>query len=112
MSATGLPVLSNSVVIRGASCGTDGCYSSFEQLGPVTRTRYGYPRVPVAVNTNMGPKKGISKYWFIADCYGRRIGLYSNDSDGADAVWWELTKTKYRWISDQWRLLCRAAGEL
>ena len=118
IATTGLSAIASSAVVGGASCGTGGCYSEFVQLGPVTRTRYGDPRVPVAVNTNMGPKQGTKKYWFIADCVSNRLGLYGNDADGADAVWNSaFTKTGRPngaggWIYDQWRLLCSAAGEL
>ena len=121
MSTSGLPALAESVVIEGrSSCGT-GCSSSYEQLGPVTRTRYGYPRVPVAVKTTGFERGGggskIDKFWIVADCQGKRLGSQARDSDGADAYWSRAYTSpgqpnNYGRTYEQWRLLCRAAGEL
>ena len=128
------------VVIDYVSCGT-GCVQKIRQLGPVSRTTYGYPKVPVSITTVLQPgprnpqlgfnKNGdpitkwrgelyptIDKYWVIADCQGKRVGLYAKDSDGADATW------NFAFIDglpnnchsacgrsyDQWRLLCKANG--
>ena len=121
ISASALPSLANSAVIDGVGCGT-GCYSSYQQLGPVSRTRYGYPRVPVAIKTTggRGPDGSIEKKWIVADCSGRRVGLYGSDSDGADAIWANAFTDSGQPNNchsacgrayDQWRLLCRAAGD-
>ena len=130
------------VVIDFVSCGT-GCVQRIRQLGPVSRTTYGYPKVPVSITTVLQPgprnpqlgfnKNGdpiikwrgelyptIDKYWVIADCQGKRVGLYAKDSDGADATWnpafvdgspnncHSACGRSY----DQWRLLCKAIGSL
>lgn len=114
--------MANSPIIDRVGCGT-GCYSIYQQLGPVSRTRYGYPRVAVAIKTT-GGRNGetrVTKKWIIADCLGKRVGLYGSDSDGADAFWAQAyTKSgspnnchsACGRAYDQWRLLCRAAGEL
>ena len=122
MSASGLSARANSPVIDGVGCGT-GCYSTYQQIGPVSRTRYGYPRVPVAIKTTGGrdPGTSVTKKWIIADCQGKRVGLYGSDSDGADAFWAQAytesgspnnCHSACGRAYDQWRLLCRAAGEL
>lgn len=121
ISASALPSLANSAVIEGVGCGT-GCYQSYEQVGPVTRTRNGYPRVQVAVRTT-GGREGDStgKNWVIADCQGNRVALYSPDGE-VDNVFWSKAFTESGEPNnchsacgrafDQWRLLCSAAGEL
>ena len=122
MGTSVLPALANSPVIDRVGCGT-GCYSSYQQLGPVSRTRYGYPRVPVAITTTGGRngETSITNKWIIADCQGKRVGLYGSDSDGADAFWAQAytesgspnnCHSACGRAYDQWRLLCKAAGEL
>lgn len=58
--------------------------------------------------------------WIIADCQNRRVVLYAKHSDGLDADWtnaYTESGEPNNWHSacgrayDQWRLLCKAAGE-
>lgn len=117
-------------VVDMTSCGTS-CRQYQHQLGPVSRTSYGYPRVPVSVITVIVPndktpflgykyghrivKDGtktypiMRKYWFVADCSGRRMGLYAQDSDGADAIWQDIAGSYF--VEDSWYRLCAASGE-
>ena len=136
------PAKAEVVTIDFVSCGT-GCVHRIQQLGPVSRTSYGFPKVPISMTTVLQPgpespllgySKGgdpivksrgstypkIEKFWIVADCQGKRVGLYAKDSDGADAIWnpafingepnncHSACGRSY----DQWRLLCRAARSL
>ena len=68
---------------------------------------------------HMYPKS--EKSWIIADCQNQRVGLYAKHSDGLDAIWSQAyTETgepnnchsACGRAYDQWRLLCKAAGEI
>jgi hypothetical protein len=61
------------------------------------------------------------KSWIIADCQNQRVGLYAKHSDGLDAIWSQAYTESGEQNNchsacgrayDQWRLLCRAAGEI
>ena len=126
--------------IDAVGCGT-GCVQKIRQLGPVSRTNYGYPKVPVSITTVLQPDYGkpplgydksgrpivkwrgetypkTTKYWIIADCSGKRVGLYAKDSDGADAFWSPAfvdgspnnCESACARSFDQWSRLCKAAG--
>lgn len=100
---------SQSATIDRVGCGS-GCVQVIKQIGPVSRTTSGYPRVPVSVTTIIQPGPGmpllgytktgdpmvnwrgiaypiIENSWVIADCKGKRVGLNSKDSDGSDVSW-------------------------
>jgi hypothetical protein len=121
----------NKAVVEMTSCGTS-CRQYQQQIGPVSRTRYGYPRVPVSViktlvpdsnapflgwkyghrvvKTSSGTYPKLTKYWFVADCKRRQMGMYAKDSDGADAIWQDADG--HHFVSQSWHLLCAASGEL
>jgi len=61
------------------------------------------------------------KSWIIADCQNQRVGLYAKHSDGLDATWSQAytesgepnnCHSACARAYDQWRLLCKAAGEI
>jgi hypothetical protein len=136
------PANAQVATIDRVGCG-QGCIQIIQQLGPVSRTSYGFPKVPVSITNVLQPgpgmpllgynKKGdpivkwrgvtypkIDKSWVVADCQGKRVGLYAKDSDGADAIWSPAfidgepnnCHSACGRAYDQWRLLCRAAGSL
>jgi hypothetical protein len=103
------PAQAQVATIGFVGCGT-GCVQKVHQLGPVSRTSYGFPKVPVSITTILQPGPGtpllghsksgdpivkwqgsaypkIEKFWVVADYPGKRVGLYAKDSDGADAIW-------------------------
>jgi len=124
-------------------CGT-GCRQDIRQLGPVSFTSYGLPRARISSTTVLQPgptipllgrnRNGdpivkfrgetypkIEKFWVIADCKTKRVGLWAKESDGADAYWSKVFNEDGSANNchsacgrsfDQWRLLCRAAGML
>lgn len=61
------------------------------------------------------------KSWIVADCQNQRVGLYGKHSDGLDAIWSQAytesgepnnCHSACGRAYDQWRLLCKAAGEI
>ena len=82
----------------------------------------GYDRAGDPIVKSMGqtyPK--IEKSWVIADCQNQRVGLYAKHSDGLDAIWSKAytdsgepnnCQSACGRAYDQWRLLCKAAGEI
>ena len=100
---------SQGATIDRVGCGT-GCVQVIQQVGPVSRTASGYPRVPVYVTTIIQPGPGlpllgytktgdpmvnwrgiayptVEKSWVIADCKGKRVGPNAKDSDGSNVSW-------------------------
>lgn len=133
-------LFSQSATIDRVGCGS-GCIQTIKQIGPVSKTTSGYPRVPVSVTTIIQPGPGlpllgytkngdpmvnwrgiayptIEKFWVIADCKGRRVGLNNKDSEGSGLKWSNVFTDDGQPNNchsacgrsyDQWRLLCRAA---
>lgn len=63
----------------------------------------------------------FEKSWIIADCHNRRVALHVKHGNGLDAIWSQAytesgepnnCHSACGRAYDQWRLLCRAAGEL
>jgi hypothetical protein len=61
------------------------------------------------------------KSWIIADCNNKRVAMFGKHSDGLDASWSQAytesgepnnCHSACSRAYDQWRLLCRAAGEI